>query len=387
MKARILTGLATLAISATVGLGGGATSAFACSADSTSGNYHCYSEIVASGSATENYGMGATFDVSCVYLSSFDSQNGYSQFVSNEEWDDAYDTTNSWVEGGLIYLDGNDDIFSDAFDEGSQQLIYFDPSYNWETGTSYVDQIEAYVGDGTQYWLADIEGQTASEYDWSQGAYQTLGDGYQGGLELSAANYTAGDPGTYVGDWGADSATISSPFLYGSEGGGDQINTWRPTGSTYDWDVLTLDAGSWQLPWGPSDPIGASPWTFGVGDSDNGSCPDDGPVRLSSRLTREQRLEDARRVAFAAGSVATTDPPPLVSVNTTTVSAFDNEYVPSGSHPADPAVLSMPLTCDKYEGTFKAAIVPSNFTSTTTYSDELVCTNSNTGALVYVDLR
>jgi hypothetical protein len=156
MKARILTGLATLAISATVGLGGGATSAFACSADSTSGNYHCYSEIVASGSATENYGMGATFDVSCVYLSSFDSQNGYSQFVSNEEWDDAYDTTNSWVEGGLIYLDGNDDIFSDAFDEGSQQLIYFDPSYNWETGTSYVDQIEAYVGDGTQYWLADI---------------------------------------------------------------------------------------------------------------------------------------------------------------------------------------------------------------------------------------
>ena len=73
-----------------------------------------------------------------------------------------------------------------------------------------------------------------------------------------------------------------------------------------------------------------------------------------------------------------------MSVNTTSVSAFDRAYEPTGSHPIDPAVLAMPLTCDTYEGTFTDALLPSTATNTNTYPVERVCTNSDTGALVYV---
>jgi len=254
MRARIGIVLATLVTVAAVGLGAGATSAFACSPySSATVNYHCYSELFASGSATDNYGMGATFNVSCVYLSSESLVNGYFPTMQDEEWDSALYDPNTWVESGLQFGTGgagNTDIFSDAFINGVPQPIYYDPSYNWLPDTNYVDQIEEYWSNA-EYWLADIEGQAASDYDWSQGSYQTLGEGFEGGLELAVGNYTAGNPGTYVGQWGGDNATISSPFYYASIGGGTQINTWRPTGSNPTWQLVATDKGganAWQMP-------------------------------------------------------------------------------------------------------------------------------------------
>jgi len=171
-RTRHTAALLSVTIMTTIGMvvAGKAPSALACDI-----NNHCYA--VSSAVGADNYGVGATISISCLY-----APNSYPNFLTNELWD-ASGNEQYWVEAGAIsgYGYNNQNYYSrELFWEDSRPnggSIHFHPVEAVNPANYYV----AVTWAGNNTWDVDVNGNqyaSTSQPMFSGGAVTLAGTEY-----------------------------------------------------------------------------------------------------------------------------------------------------------------------------------------------------------------